>query len=349
LKCDRTPSLDDLHHLHALVTGAGGFLGQYIVEQLVARGDRVRAFSRGRYPALESLGVEQLQGDILNAAAVRAACKNIECVFHVAALAGIWGRWKDYYGINTIGTIHVVQACRQERIPRLVFTSSPSVTFMGRDQCGVDETTGPFPARWLAYYPYTKALAEHAVLDADGYDGLSTCALRPHLIWGPRDQHLIPRLLDRARRGQLRQVGDGKNLIDATYVENAAAAHLLAADALAPGSPLSGRAYYISNGEPVNCWGWISEILALAGLPPVKRRISLRAAYAAGAVLESLWTLLGRRDEPRMTRFLAAQLATSHYFDISAARRDFGYEPRVTMAQGMERLKSWLTEPAASG
>ena len=335
--------------MHALVTGAGGFLGQYIVRQLVARGDRVRALSRSRYPALEALGVESLQGDIQDGAAVSAACRGIDCVFHAAALAGIWGRWKDFYGVNTLGTINVVQACRQQAVPRLVFTSSPSVTFRGRDQCGVDESAGPLPNRWLAYYPYTKLLAEHAVLDADGDDGLSTCALRPHLIWGPRDQHLIPRLLERARRGQLRQVGDGKNLIDATYVENAAMAHLLAADALAPDSPLSGRAYYISNGEPVNCWDWINEILALADLPPVNRRISFRAAYAAGAVLEGLWTLLGRTDEPRMTRFLAAQLATSHYFDISAARRDFGYEPRVTMAQGMERLKSWLTEEIARG
>jgi nucleoside-diphosphate-sugar epimerase len=187
------------------------------------------------------------------------------------------------------------------------------------------------------------------VLEANGQHHLLTCALRPHLIWGPRDQHLIPRLIKRARAGQLRQVGDGKNLIDAVYVENAAAAHLLAADALRPGSPVCGQAYFITNGQPVNCWNWINDILTLAGLPPVERRISYRAAYAAGAALEGLWTVLGRTDEPQMTRFLAAQLATSHYFDISAARRDFGYEPRVTMAQGMERLKSWLTEQSAGG
>jgi 2-alkyl-3-oxoalkanoate reductase len=328
--------------LHALVTGAGGFLGRYIVEQLVARGDRVRTLSRGTYPELDKLGIESLQGDIQDAAAVERACQSVDCVFHVAAMAGIWGRSKEFYGTNVLGTVNVAQGCRKTGVSRLVLTSSPSVTFAGRDQCGVNETQGPFPERWLAHYPYTKALAEHAVLDSDGYDGLSTCALRPHLIWGPRDQHLIPRLLDRARRGQLRQVGDGKNLIDATYVENAAAAHLLAADALRPGSPVCGRSYYISNGEPVNCWQWINEILALAGLPPVTRRISRQAAYTAGAVLEGLWTALGRTDEPRMTRFLAAQLATSHYFDISAARRDFGYEPRVSMAEGMRRLGEWL-------
>jgi nucleoside-diphosphate-sugar epimerase len=279
---------------------------------------------------------------------VHAACRGIDCVFHVAALAGIWGPWKDYYATNVLGTKNVIAACQSADVPRLVYTSSPSVTFAGRDQCGIDESA-PYPTRWLANYPRSKALAESTALEADGERGLLTCALRPHLIWGPRDQHLIPRLIARARAGQLRQVGDGQNLIDAVYVENAAAAHLLAADALQPGSPVCGNAYFITNGEPVNCWDWINEILALADLPPVKRRISFRAAYAAGAVLEGLWTLLGRTEEPRMTRFLAAQLATSHYFDISAARRDFGYEPRVTMAQGMERLKTWLTGQTASG
>lgn len=327
--------------MHALVTGAGGFLGQYIVEQLVARGDRVRALARSRYPALEGLGIETVQADIQDAAAVKKECHGIDCVFHVAAIAGIWGPWRQYYGINTLGTQNVIAACRAAGVPRLVFTSSPSVTFAGRDQCGIDESA-PYPARWLAHYPHSKALAEEAVLAAND-ERLATCALRPHLIWGPRDQHLIPRLLERARRGQLRQVGDGSNLVDAVYVENAAAAHLLAADALRPGAPPAGKAYFLSNDEPVNCWQWINEILVLADLPPLRRRISYRAAYAAGAVLEGIWTALGRTNEPRMTRFLAAQLATSHYFDISAAKRDFGFQPRISMAEGMRRLKLWLT------
>jgi nucleoside-diphosphate-sugar epimerase len=230
-------------------------------------------------------------------------------------------------------------------VRRLVYTSSPSVTFDGRDQCGVNESA-PHPKRWLAHYPHTKALAEQHVLAASDAE-LATCSLRPHLIWGPHDQHLIPRLIERARRGQLRQVGDGKNTIDAVYVENAAAAHLLAADALAQGRA-AGQAYFITNGEPVNCWQWINEILALANLPPVTRRVSFRAAYAAGAVLEGVWTVLGRSDEPRMTRFLAAQLATSHYFDISAARRDLGYEPQISMAEGMRRLAASFRSGAAA-
>ena len=140
----------------------------------------------------------------------------------------------------------------------------------------------------------------------------------------------------------MRRVGEGRNLIDTIYVENAAAAHLLAAGKLNGGSPVCGRAYFVSQGEPVNCWEWINQVLSLAGQPPVQKSISFRAAYAAGAVLEGLWTVLGRTDEPRMTRFLAAQLATSHYFDLSRAQADLGYAQRTSMAEGMERLRQWL-------
>ncbi len=323
------------------MTGAGGFLGQYIVEQLLARGDKVRALVRRDLPALAALGVECLHGDIRELADVKRACREVDVVFHVAAVAGIWGPWKHYYDANVLGTKNVISGCVQGGVTRLVFTSSPSVTFAGRNQSGVNESA-PYPRRWLAHYPHTKAIAEKMVLEANGQHSLLTCALRPHLIWGPRDQHLIPRLLDRARKGRLRQVGDGENVIDAVYVENAAAAHLLAADVLDSTRPISGKAYFITNGEPVNCWQWINEILQVAGIPPVTRKISLASAYAAGAVMEGLWTVLRRGDEPPMTRFLAAQLGTSHSFDISAARRDLGYEPRVSMTEGMQRLKCWL-------
>lgn len=334
--------------MHALVTGAGGFLGRYIAEQLLARGDQVRIFVREPVDELVRLGATTALGDLRDAESVNASIQNIDTVFHVAAVAGIWGPWKHYYETNVLGTQHVIDACQNAAVQRLIFTSSPSVTFAGRDQCGIDESA-PYPTRWLAHYPHTKALAEQLVLAANGRGGLQTCALRPHLIWGPRDQHLIPRLIERARRGQLRQVGPGTNLIDAVYVENAATAHLQAADALVPGSSVGGQAYFITNGEPVNCWTWINQILSLAGLPAVEKRISLRAAYAAGTALEGLWTLLGRTDEPRMTRFLAAQLGTSHYFDISAARRDLGYVPAVSMAEGMRRLSTSLRRSANGG
>jgi nucleoside-diphosphate-sugar epimerase len=326
--------------MHALVTGANGFLGGWIVDQLLARGDKVRALVRRDVPELAARGVEIVRGDIRDLPSVVAATRGVDTVFHVAAVAGIWGPWKHYFDINFRGTAHVVEACLKNHVPKLVYTSSPSVTFAGGDQKGVDESV-PYPAKFLCYYPQTKAMAEQLVLEQNSAE-LRTCALRPHLIWGPRDQHLIPRLLERARTGQLRYVGDRTNLIDAVYVENAAAAHLQAADKLLTGSAVAGKAYFITNGEPVNCWNWIDELLALAGLPPVKRGISTRGAYVAGAALEGLWSLLRRSDEPRMTRFLALQLGTSHWFDISAAQADFGYLPSVSMAEGMRRLAaSW--------
>ena len=323
--------------MHTLVTGAGGFLGQYIVEQLVARGDRVRAIARRRYAALEALGVETIQGDLCDERVAAAACEGIEVVFHAAGVAGIWGPWDFFHRINTVATQNVVAGCVKHGVPRLVYTSSPSVTFDGSDQCGVDESA-PYPTRWLCHYPHTKALAEQHVLQANGRDRLLTCSLRPHLIWGPRDQHLIPRLLDRARRGRLRRVGDGRNRIDMVYVENAATAHLQAADRLVAGSPACGRAYFLSQGEPVNCWDWIDRVLGLAGLPPIKKSISFRAAWSLGTALEAAHAALRLSREPRMTRFLAAQLAKDHYFDLSRAVADFNYRPAVSLEVGMRRL-----------
>ena len=346
--------------MHAMVTGGGGFLGRYIVELLLARGDRVRSFGRGAYPELAALGVEVVRGDIADAAAVEAACAGIDCVFHVAALAGIGVRWAPFELANVRGTENVLAGCRRHVVPRLVFTSSPSVTFAGGDQCGIDESVAP-DFGWMeangAHYSRSKAIAEGIALADDAKWGakgeapLRTCALRPHLIWGPRDAHLIPRLIERARSGRLRRVGDGTNLVDICHVENAAAAHLLAADALADpatADAVGGRAFYISQGKPVNCWGWIDEVLALAGLPAVGKSISYSAARRVGAACEATYRLLRLDGEPPMTRFLAGQLAKSHWYDISAALRDLRYEPRVSTAEGMRRLEAWLRESPKS-
>ncbi len=328
--------------MHTLVTGGGGFLGRYIVEQLVARGDKVRSFARNNYAELRELGVEQLTGDIRDEVAVARACREVDTVIHCAAVAGIWGPWEHYYQINTVGTRNVLAGCRQQDVQRMVYSSSPSVTFDGSDQSGIDESV-PYASRWLCGYPRSKALAEQDVLAADRPLGLRTCSLRPHLIWGPRDQHLIPRLLDRARAGKLRRVGDGTNRVDTVYVENAARAHLQAADALTElNSSVGGRAYFVSQGEPVYCWDWINQILELAGLEPVRQSISFRAAWHAGALLEGAYRMLWKRSEPRMTRFLAAQLGRSHYFDISRAGEDFGYIPQISTANGMRRLANWF-------
>lgn len=332
--------------MRVLVTGGGGFLGRYIVEQLVARGDAVRVFSRQQYPELDLLGVESRTGDLQDPSAVAAACAGMDVVFHAAALPGIWGPWKLFHGINTLGTQHVIDGCRKHGIGRLVFTSSPSVVYDGHDHFGADESL-PYATQFLCHYPHSKALAEQTVLAANGQDGLATCALRPHLIWGPRDTQLIPRLIQRAKRGQLRRVGDGKNLISMVYVENAARAHLLAADALSLTSPVAGQAYFINEPEPVNLWDWINTLLGHAGLPPITKSIPSGAASTIGAMLECIYSLFGFKSEPRMTRFLASQLSTSHWYRVDKARRDFGFEPVVSIEEGLRRLEPELRAVAS--
>lgn len=323
------------------MTGGGGFLGRYIVEQLIARGDRVRVFSRQRYPELDALGVESHTGDVRDSVAVATACEGMDVVFHVAALPGIWGPWKLFHDINTLGTRHVIAGCQHHGVAKLVFTSSPSVVYDGHDHRGADESL-PYSTRFLCHYSHSKALAEQAVLAANGQRGLATCALRPHLIWGPRDTQLVPRLIERAKRGQLRRVGDGQNLISMIYVENAALAHLLAADALSRTSPVAGQAYFINEPEPVQLWNWINTLLAHAGLPPVTKSISAGAAWGIGALLEGIHMLCGISSEPRMTRFLASQLSRSHWYRVDKARRDFGFAPLVTVQEGLRRLEPEL-------
>jgi len=315
-------------------------LGLAIVRKLRARGDQVRSFSRGTYPALERLGAESLRGDIADKAAVLRAAGDCDIVFHVAAKAGVWGSTESYHRTNVVGTDNVLTACSAEGIKRLVYTSTPSVTFAGTDQIGVDESA-PYAERYLSDYPRTKAIAEQRVLESNGSD-LATVALRPHLIWGPGDPHLVPRILERRRSGSLRLLGNRPNAVDSVYVDNAADAHVLAADRLEPGSAVAGKAYFISQGEPLPLADLMNRILAAGGLPPVERRIPTGFAIFLGALLETGYELLGIENEPPLTRFVALQLSTAHWFDISAARRDLGYEPAVSLDEGMERLAASL-------
>lgn len=330
--------------MRALVTGGGGFLGGAIVRALLARGDEVVSLARGDYPALRELGVQTVRGDVAEPGTVLSAAEGCGVVLHVAAKAGIWGPAADFERSNVEGTRRVLSACRTLGISRLVHTSTPSVVHAGGDIAGGDESL-PYATHFRSNYPRTKATAERLVLAAAD-DGLATVALRPHLVWGPGDTQLVPRILDRARRGRLRFVGSGDAMIDTTYVDDAAAAHLCAADRLAPGSACSGRAYFISSGDPRPVREVVNSILAAAGLPPETRTVPLPVAEAAGAVAETLWRLLRRQDDPPMTRFLARQLATAHWFDISAARRDLGYEPRVGLDEGFRRLAAALDEAA---
>ena len=329
--------------MKALVTGGGGFLGAAIVRGLRKRGALVRSFSRQAHAALQPLGVEQLAGDLADPAAVSAAAQGCDIVFHVAAKPGIWGDYGDYYRPNVTGTQNVIAACRANEIRRLVYTSSPSVVFDGRDMAGTDESA-PYPAHFEAHYPRTKALAEQLVRAANDLQ-LATVSLRPHLIWGPGDNHLLPRLAARARAGQLARIGSRAKLIDTVYVDNAAEAHLLAAERLAPGSPVAGKVYFISQGEPVPMWEMVNRLLEAAGAPPVTRTVPVWLAMALAWGFETAHRLTGNQREPRLTRFVVRELSTAHWFDISAARRDLGFSPCISIAEGLELLRAASRNP----
>ena len=330
--------------MKALVTGGGGFLGSAIVRQLRARGDQVVSFSRQAYPELTNLGVEQRQGDLGDLDALVQAASGCDVVFHVAAKAGVWGSFQEYYQANVAGTENVIAACRVHSIRRLVYTGSPSVVFDGSDVEGANETL-PYPRHFEAHYPQTKALAEQIVLAANS-ESLATVSLRPHLIWGPADNHLVPRIVAKARSGKLRRIGKRPCLVDTVYVENAAEAHLNAADRLSPGAAPAGKAYFISNGEPLPLWDMVNRILAAAGLPAETRCVSPALAYAAGTVCEAAWRTLRLSGEPPMTRFVARELATAHWFDISAAKNELGYQPRVSIDEGLRLLQDWFVRGA---
>ncbi|RCK79039.1 MAG: NAD(P)H steroid dehydrogenase-like protein in alkane synthesis cluster [Candidatus Ozemobacter sibiricus] len=325
-----------------LVTGGGGFLGKAIATMLAQRGVKVRSFSRGAYPELEHLGIETVRGDLTDRAAITNACRGCEVVFHVAAKAGMWGPYEEYYQANVIGTENVLAACRELKIKRLVYTSSPSVVFGGKDMENADESV-PYSEHYETHYPRTKAMAEKLVLAANGPD-LATVALRPHLIWGPGDNHLAPRMIAAARAGRLRIVGNNTNLVDTIYIDNAAEAHLLAAERLAPGAPCAGKAYFISNGEPRPLFDMVNLILVAAGEPPVTKTIPAGVAWCIGWAMEWIWTIFRLSGEPRMTRWLASEMSTAHWFNIAAARRDLGYEPRVSIDEGARRLAAWFKE-----
>lgn len=322
--------------MRALVTGGGGFLGSGLVAGLLARGDDVRVLARGEYPALASRGVDVRRGDIRDLAQTTAACEGVNVVFHAAALAGGWGDPREFEAINVKGTENVVAACRAAHVPHLIYTSSPSIVHGDDDIEGADESI-PYASHFKADYPRTKALAEQVVKAASDRT-LATISLRPHLIWGPGDRHLLPRLIARAKAGRLRRVGHGDPKTDTNYIDNCVDAHLLASDALRAGKPLGGRVYFVSDDAPIGVWTMANRLLAAAGAPAVGSAVPPWLAYAAGATLEAVHAMLRLDKEPFITRFAVSQLSHAQWFDISAAKRDLGYSAKVTIDEGIARV-----------
>tara|TARA_X000000368_G_C23038544_1_gene715735 strand:- start:40 stop:1029 length:990 start_codon:yes stop_codon:yes gene_type:complete len=325
--------------MRILVTGGGGFLGRYIVENLINEGHSVTSIGRREQKILSSIGAKVLQVDLTDYDMVAHACKKQDAVMHVAAKAGIWGDRKAYYQVNVLGTKNIINACKVEGIRYLVYTSTPSVVFNREAFQGANESL-PYGEKWLCAYAETKAIAEKEVLDAHGSD-LKTCALRPHLIFGPRDPHLLPRVIRAVKCKRLKIIGSGKNKVDLTYVKDAAHAHIKALDALINGDA-GGKAYFISQGSPVYLWEWINQILSKLNLSPIKRHIPLSLAYSLGCFLECIWKTFFLKGEPPLTRFASVELAKDHYFDIMRAEEDLGYKPQYTMNDAIEETISEL-------
>jgi nucleoside-diphosphate-sugar epimerase len=332
----------------AMVTGGGGFVGSGLVRALLARGDSVRVLARGDYPELRALGAETVRGDITDAAATAAACVGMDVVFHTAAKTGQGGDAKDYEPVNVTGTQHVIDGCKRAGVPVLVHTSSVSVVHAARDLEGADESL-PYAEHFTSPYPRSKMLSERLVLAASDAK-LTVVALRPHIIWGPGDRHVLPRLIRSAKAGRLRRFGSGDPKYDTTYIDNCVHAHLLAADRALAGAPLGGKAYFVSDDAPVGLWTMFNRLIGCAGVPPVTRTVPASVAYAVAAILEAVHRLFRLHGEPVISRFVVSQMSHAEWFDISAAKRDLGYAPQVSVEEGLKRLAEAYraSEPAPS-
>ncbi|MGI5924863.1 MAG: NAD-dependent epimerase/dehydratase family protein [Lentisphaeria bacterium] len=348
------------------VLGGGGFLGRAIVRMLRARGDTVRVFGRHRYPEVEALGAECVVGDVRDPAAVTNACQDCHTVFHTIAICDILRSKRPYYEVNVRGSANVLRACLENKVRCLVYTSTPSVVIAPRNIILGDESL-PYLKRYLSPYPKTKAIAEKMILDADNWEmvpnspaddrrelgernvtRLRTCAIRPHLIWGPNDPHILPRIFAYTKEKRLRVVGNGLNQVSITYVDNAAHAHILAADELAGQARCAGKAYFINDSDPVVLWEWINSLLTSLHLPTVNRRIGYRSAYIVAALCECLSACLPFLGPPKMTRFVINELAFSHSFTHDRASRDFGYQPIVSPQQALDNVIAWANQQKLS-
>ncbi len=327
--------------MKVLVTGATSLIGTHLVDALVGRGDDVRTFQRTPPAEGDRSGVAHVAGDVSDADAVDAAVSGCDAVVHLAAKVGIVGERESFVAVNVDGTRHVVDAAARRRLERVVHVSSPSVAHDGRPIIGGGADPALTSISNGGWYPETKAIAEPLALDAAS-EHMGVVAVRPHLVWGPGDTQLVGRIVERARAGRLALVGGGTALVDTTYIDNAATSLVAALDAVQPGARCSGRAYVIANGEPRPIRELVLGICAAAGVEAQPKDVPFAVATRIGGVIDRLWPRLGRDDEPPLTRFLAEQLGTAHWFDPRPAATDLGWQPTVSIDEGLERLRTWF-------
>jgi 2-alkyl-3-oxoalkanoate reductase len=325
--------------MKVLVTGASGMTGRAVAMALLDRGDSVTVLQRRS----AGIGTAEVLGDVADTRLVRAVARGQDAVLHLAAKVDVVGPWPEYVHANIDGTRSVVDACRAAGVPRLVFVSSPSVAHAGEPLIGAG--AGPAdPSGARSNYSRSKAIAEQHALAADGPE-LAVLAVRPHLIWGPGDTQLVGPIVARARAGRLPLIAGGTALIDTTYVDNAVEALVAAVDAC---GPVHGEALVVSNGEPRPVGEILRAVCTAAGVPGPRGRVPLLVAVTAGTVVEAAWRLARRPGVPPLTRFLAEQLGTAHWFDQRRTRAVLGWTPSVPLETGFDLLRQWFESPAAA-
>ena len=325
--------------MKVLVTGTGSLLLGGIASELVRRGDDVVCLQRRPSAFIGHQNAHEVLADICDAEAVAAAAHGCDAIIHGAARVGIVGSQKEFYETNVIGTSNILQAAELHNISRLVFVSTPSVAHTGDSLIGAPAGEAEI-GRSRSYYAESKAIAERTVLNARN-EHLAVVAVRPHLVWGPGDTQLVGRIVDRAASGRLAVIGTGDALVDSTYIDNAISAHVAALDALHIGSACDGKAYVVSNGEPRTVNELMRSMCESAGIPFEPRHVSLALGIRLGSLIERLWPLM-RSSEPPLTRFVAEQLGTAHWFDQRAVQQDLGWTPQVSLDEGFQRLTQWF-------
>ena len=326
-----------------LVTGGLGFVGHALVQKLLSQGHEVHALGRTLNPPSTKLvhGLQYHSHDLAKEPVQSTWFEGTDTVFHVAAKAGVGGSYESYRQANLTATENLLRASTEIGVTKFIYTSTPSVAFSAEPIQGGNESL-PYSKENFSPYASTKALAEQAVLSYHNTQGMRTIALRPHLIWGEGDPHLLPRVISRHRSGKLKIVGNGKNLVDLTHLDNVIHAHLCAFQSMSADSLLGGKAYFIGQNEPVALWQWLNEIFDQLNLPPLKKSVSFETAFLLGQVIEKIWSLFRLSSDPPMTRFVATQLAHDHWFSSLAAERDLGYQPLISMEEAMQKTLPWL-------
>jgi 2-alkyl-3-oxoalkanoate reductase len=335
-----------------LVSGVSGFVGKALTLRLLELGHSVIGISRQQVDSLVEKRLIHIQFDLnndinelkeaLNKVLSRHSLGGIAAIFHTAAKVDVWGRYEEFYNTNYNGTLKLLDLAKELQIERFIYTSSPSVVAGGSDLLGVDESC-PYPVSYNSFYPATKSLAEKLVLSSNT-DLLKTISLRPHLIFGPGDNHLIPTIIEKARSNRLKVIGDGENLTDVCFITDCVSAHLAAYQALGVNTQAAGKPFFISQGEPVRLWDWINQILEIFDLPPITKKISPFFAKGAASTAEWVSRFFYRGEKPpSLTKFLVSQMSTNHYFNISAAKRELGFHPQYSVKEAIKLTRDYYS------